>query len=92
MTVRRSFCWLRIAAATPIFAGLLPKDGVRSEKGESAVGWDEVCAHAAGMIALWGGEMMSVIPVKTGIQAVSSGQEDNLDSGFRRNDGESQDC
>ncbi|HET7006497.1 MAG TPA: PHP domain-containing protein, partial [Candidatus Binatia bacterium] len=27
----------------------------RSEKGESAVGWDEVCTHAPGMIALWGG-------------------------------------
>jgi error-prone DNA polymerase len=28
----------------------------RSEKGESRVGWREVCAHADGVIALWGGE------------------------------------
>jgi error-prone DNA polymerase len=28
----------------------------RCEKGESRVGWDEVCAHAEGLIALWGGE------------------------------------
>jgi error-prone DNA polymerase len=28
----------------------------RSPKGESAVTWDEVCAHAAGLLALWGGE------------------------------------
>ncbi len=67
---------------------LITKGRRRSEKGESAVGWDEVCAHAPRMIALWSGEMMSVIPVKTGIQAVSSGsRKTNLDSGFRRNDG-----
>jgi error-prone DNA polymerase len=28
----------------------------RSEKGESRVDWHEVCAHAADVIALWGGE------------------------------------
>jgi len=28
----------------------------RSAKGECRVGWGEVCAHAAGVIALWGGE------------------------------------
>jgi len=28
----------------------------RSEKGESRVGWREVCAYAEGVIALWGGE------------------------------------
>ncbi len=28
----------------------------RADKGSSLVGWDEVCAHAAGLIALWGGE------------------------------------
>jgi error-prone DNA polymerase len=28
----------------------------RSEKGESSVKWDEVYQHAAGLIALWGGE------------------------------------
>jgi error-prone DNA polymerase len=27
----------------------------RSEKGESRVRWDEVCAHAEGLVALWGG-------------------------------------
>ena len=33
---------------------LITKGRRRSEKGQSAVGWDEVCAHAAGLIALWG--------------------------------------
>ena len=28
----------------------------RSDKGRALVGWDEVCAHAAGLVALWGGE------------------------------------
>ena len=34
---------------------LITKGRRRSEKGQSAVGWDEVCAHAAGLIALRGG-------------------------------------
>ncbi len=29
---------------------------LRSKKGESFVSWDEICRHAAGLIALWGGE------------------------------------
>jgi error-prone DNA polymerase len=28
----------------------------RMEKGSSLVGWDEVCTHAGGLLALWGGE------------------------------------
>ena len=28
----------------------------RCDKGESLVGWDEVCAHATGLVALWGGD------------------------------------
>jgi error-prone DNA polymerase len=28
----------------------------RSQKGECRVGWEEVCAHAEGLIALWGGD------------------------------------
>ena len=28
----------------------------RVEKGSSLVGWNEVCAHAGGLLALWGGE------------------------------------
>jgi error-prone DNA polymerase len=35
---------------------LLTAGRLRSEKGESAVTWDEVCRHAAGLVALWGGE------------------------------------
>ena len=34
---------------------MITKGRRRSEKGQSAVGWDEVCAHAAGLIALRGG-------------------------------------
>ena len=35
---------------------LLSAGRLRSEKGESAVTWDEVCQHGAGLVALWGGE------------------------------------
>ena len=35
---------------------LLTRGRLRSEKGESAVTWDEVCSHAAGLMALWGGD------------------------------------
>ena len=68
---------------------LITKGRRRSEKGESAVGWDEVCAHASGMIALWGGGNASVIPAKAGIQAIGrAGENTNLDSRLRGNDGE----
>ncbi|MGH8598479.1 MAG: PHP domain-containing protein, partial [Gammaproteobacteria bacterium] len=67
---------------------LITKGRLRSEKGESAVGWEEVCAHAPGLIALWGGGINSVMPAHAGIQAsgkVARGQ--NLDSRLRGNDG-----
>ncbi|MNR80490.1 Error-prone DNA polymerase [compost metagenome] len=35
---------------------LLTAGRLRSPKGESRVSWEEVCTHAAGLIALWGGE------------------------------------
>ena len=35
---------------------LLTAGRLRSPKGESRVTWEEVCAHAEGIIALWGGE------------------------------------
>jgi error-prone DNA polymerase len=34
---------------------LLTQGRLRSAKGESSVGWAEVCAHARGLILLWGG-------------------------------------
>ncbi|MBI2366000.1 MAG: DNA polymerase III subunit alpha, partial [Deltaproteobacteria bacterium] len=40
---------------------LLTTGRLRSEKGESAVGWDEICAHASGLIALWGGEESLIV-------------------------------
>jgi error-prone DNA polymerase len=40
---------------------LLTKGRRRSEKGESAVTWTEVCGHAPGLIALWGGEQSLII-------------------------------
>src|SRR5258706_5013377 len=66
---------------------LITKGRRRSEKGKSSVGWEEVCAHAPGLLALWGGEMSFVIPVKTGIQAVPSGSRKlKMDSRLRGND------
>lgn len=35
---------------------LITRGRRRSPKGESSVGWKEVCAHADGQIALWGGD------------------------------------
>ena len=40
---------------------LITKGRLRSEKGESAVTWDEVCAYAPGLVALWGGEQSLLI-------------------------------
>ena len=68
---------------------LITKGRLRSEKGESTVSWEEVCAHAPGMIALWHGANSSVMPVKTGIQARRhEAKKQNLDSRLRGNDGE----
>ncbi len=33
----------------------------RSEKGESRVHWDEVCSHAEGLVALWGGRQSLLV-------------------------------
>jgi error-prone DNA polymerase len=40
---------------------LLTAGRLRSEKGESAVTWDEICRHAAGLLALWGGDRSLVV-------------------------------
>ena len=40
---------------------LLTKGRMRSEKGSSVVTWDELCRHAPGLIALWGGEKSLIV-------------------------------
>jgi error-prone DNA polymerase len=40
---------------------LITKGRLRSQKGESAVTWDEVYCHAQGMIALWSGEQSAPV-------------------------------
>src|SRR5919109_3024152 len=40
---------------------LLTAGRLRSEKGESAVSWNEVCQHGAGLIALWGGDQSLIV-------------------------------
>ncbi len=40
---------------------LITKGRLRSEKGESVATWDEVCAHASGLVALWGGDQSLVV-------------------------------
>ena len=40
---------------------LLTKGRLRSEKGESAVTWDEICQQASGLIALWGGDQSLIV-------------------------------
>src|SRR4029453_16329886 len=71
---------------------LITKGRLRSEKGESAITWDEVCGHALGLIALWNGENTSVMPalrLGSGQAPVSiqvrhnRAREQNLDSRLR---------
>ena len=40
---------------------LLTAGRLRSEKGESAVTWDEIYHHAEGLIALWGGDQSLIV-------------------------------
>src|SRR5207247_2081158 len=40
---------------------LLTAGRLASAKGESVVTWDEVCRHATGLIALWGGDQSLVV-------------------------------
>jgi error-prone DNA polymerase len=40
---------------------LLTAGRLRSEKGESAVTWDEIYQHATGLIALWGGDQSLIV-------------------------------
>jgi error-prone DNA polymerase len=40
---------------------LLTRGRLRSEKGASAVSWEEVCSHAEGLIALWGGDRSALV-------------------------------
>jgi len=41
---------------------LVTKGRLRSEKGRSEVAWDEVCAHADGLVALWHGADEDALP------------------------------
>jgi error-prone DNA polymerase len=40
---------------------LLTAGRLRSAKGESRARWDEVCAHAGGLLALWGGDQSLLV-------------------------------
>ena len=40
---------------------LLTKGRLRSPKGESSVSWQEVCEHAEGLLALWGGDQSLLV-------------------------------
>ena len=51
----------------------------RSEKGESAVGWDEVCGHAPGLLALWGGKAGMDFGLRRNDGSVSAAHETELD-------------
>ena len=68
---------------------LITKGRLRSEKGKSAVSWEEVCAHAPGLIALWNGQTESVMKTPAaGIQRIHpKGKKQNLDSRLRGNGG-----
>jgi DNA-directed DNA polymerase III PolC len=62
---------------------LLTAGRLRSPKGESVVGWDEVCAHAPGLIALWGGDRSLLIAESPGGEppgGSSAGESAGLDA------------
>src|SRR3989338_6331659 len=40
---------------------LITAGRLRSPKGESSVTWEEICQHANGLIALWGGEQSLIV-------------------------------
>ena len=40
---------------------LITRGRLRSPKGQSVVTWDEVAAHAPGLVALWGGERSAIL-------------------------------
>ena len=40
---------------------LISAGRLRSPKGSSKVGWEEICEHAAGLIALWGGSESALV-------------------------------
>jgi error-prone DNA polymerase len=47
---------------------LITRGRLRAPKGESQVSWDEICAHAEGLIALWGGDRSRlVLPAQAGV-------------------------
>ncbi|MGH7808638.1 MAG: PHP domain-containing protein, partial [Candidatus Binatia bacterium] len=75
---------------------LITKGRLRSEKGESAVGWDEICAHAAGLVALWGGgqsvtghtgivELRGVPTKRKSVMPAKAGIQANGDAGEKQN-------
>ncbi|HET9064151.1 MAG TPA: PHP domain-containing protein, partial [Candidatus Binatia bacterium] len=51
---------------------LVTRGRLRSEKGRSAVSWDEVCAHSDGVIALWGGERSALVGVVEPLHVAAS--------------------
>ncbi len=50
---------------------LITKGRRRSPKGESVVSWQEVCEHAEGLIALWGGGRSLLTQLETPIDIVA---------------------
>ncbi len=52
--------------------GLLSKGRLRSSKGMSRVTWDEICGHAEGLIALWGGNRSLLIGEHTAHSVTSN--------------------
>ena len=51
---------------------LISQGRLRSDKGESAVSWDEVCAYAQGLLALWGGEQSALTAVSDPAQVAGA--------------------
>ena len=61
---------------------LLTIGRLRSPKGESAVTWGEVCAHAAGVSALWGGDRSLLVAESPGVGSGVDAIADQLRAAF----------
>ena len=51
---------------------LITAGRLRSEKGQSVVSWDEVCAHADGLVALWGGDRSLLVRDEAGLKTCAT--------------------
>lgn len=58
--------------------GLLTRGRLRAPKGESQVSWDDIGAHASGLIALWGGDRSLIVRPENSAAGLTEAAFDDL--------------